>query len=200
VREQHEAWSAKHAADLEADARIAQLKALLIKHLNPKALLEIKQLLQEYLEEISPDRASPPAIGVVGAAGYSSWDWDKLLGYSGVPDDVRAEIMGSSEIQRHFLGHAFYGYEHRAIGGNKGIQTPFKYAASRRLDCPPPEYMELAGMPPDELITVISEGNRYEVARSVSDSAFRVATALRENDFLMVIESAARVQPRPVQL
>jgi hypothetical protein len=100
--------------------------------------------------------------------------------------------MSSSEIQKYFLGHAFYGYEHRAKGGKKGIQTPFKYAASRRLDCPPPEYMELAGMPPAELVAVISEGNRYEIARSVSDSAFRVARALRENDFLMVIETAAR--------
>jgi hypothetical protein len=193
VRDPDAGWSAKDTIEAEADARIAPLKALLFKHLNPRALADTAQLLHQYLENFAQAGGERLAEAAAGAGEtLSFWDWDKLLGYSGAPQKVRAEILNSPDIQRHFLGHALYGYEHRAQGDRKGIQAPFKYAASRRLDCPPPEYMELAALPPHELIRVIEERRWDGGGPPLSDSARRVARALQEKDFYLVIETAVR--------
>jgi len=199
VRDLDTDWSAKDTTNEEADARIAPLKALLFKHLNPRALADIAQLLHQYLEKFAPagDESQTKAAAGEGED-LSLWDWEKLLGYSGAPEKVRAEILNSPDIQKHFLGHAFYGYEHRAQGDRRGIQAPFKYAASRRLDCPPPEYMELASLPPHELIRVL-EARRWDGGGpELSDSARRVARALQEEDFYLVIETAARLPGQAV--
>src|SRR3990170_2983732 len=64
VREVHNPWPAKHTGFSTPDTRITRLKALLIKHLNPKALLNIKQLLQQHLEDLSTaDTTDPKSDG-----------------------------------------------------------------------------------------------------------------------------------------
>ncbi len=192
VRESHTSWCANDTAKAELGARFAHLKALLIKHLYPKALLEIKQLLQQHLEEL---RASEPVEterdGVGG--GHLIWNWEKLLGYGGLSAETRAEILQSPEKQAQFLGQVLYGFENKATEEGKGIKSPFKYAEKHRHEHPLPEYIELASLPPSELTAVLEDWRRNGLAYSISDSAFRVARALRENEFLRIIEDAAHV-------
>ena len=189
VRDVHEPRPANDTAGAPADARIARLKALLIKHLNPKALEEIKQLLHQHLEARQP--ATVEVVDEPGVGEAPNWDWEKLLGYAGVQEQVRQEIAGSPRLQLQFLGQVLYGYQHKAAGDGKGILTPFKYAASRRQDCPPPEYMQLAALAPGQLLALIQDGLREEAAGALPDSAYRVVQALRENDFALVIRDAA---------
>lgn len=188
VREIHNARSANDTTAAPGGARIARLKALLIKHLSPKVLEEIKQLLHQHLEDWQPAEKEAQAAGV--GVKKLIWDWEKLFGYAGVAKEVRQEIDRSAQLQLQFLGQMLYGYQHRADGEGRGIQTPFKYAASRRHDCPPPEYMTLAALAPGELLDLLQDSLRESAARALPDSAYRVVQALRDNGFDLVLREA----------
>jgi hypothetical protein len=194
VREAHTPRSAKDTAETPADARTADLKAQLVKHLNPKILKSLQHLLHQHLEEFSAQAEIPLEVSQEGEGeGVGlSWNWEKLLGYSGAPEGTRAELLRFSELRQQFLGQLLYGYEHRASGQGGGIRAPFQYALSRRGDRPPPEYMELAGLPPEELAAAIGGGFRQGRGESLSPAAFRVARALQDSGILLVIQDAAR--------
>ncbi len=187
-REPHNSRYANHTGTAPDDARITHLKALLIKYLNPKALEEIKQLLQQHLETWQPVEAGRQEGG--GENDDLIWDWDKLLGYTGAGEEIRKEIDRSPQLQLQFLGQVLYGYQHRADGVGNGIQAPFKFAASRRYDCPPPEYMTLAALAPNKMLALIQDELREGASRTLPDSAYRVVQALRENDFALVLRDA----------
>jgi hypothetical protein len=171
----------------------------LFKHLHPKALLEIKQLLQQHLDDLFE---AGPAMAADGAGGgeedkETGWDWQVLLGYGGLSPKERAAVLATNQNCRQFLGQVLYGYEQRAGEDGQGIQAPFRFAARRWGDCPPPEYMELASLPPGQLADVLEDGLLLGQGREVSDSAQRLARALREHDFLQVITSATRPRAGP---
>ena len=197
VRESDTLRYANRATETGGAPRFARLKALLIKHLYPKALLEIKQLLQQHLEELRTGESVETEMETDGAGGENNliWNWEKLLGYGGLSAETRTEILQKPEMQTQFLGQVLYGYENKAIEEGKGIKSPFKYAEKHRHERPLPEYIELATLPPGELAAVLKDWQRYGPAYAISDSAFRLAKALRENEFLRVIEDAAQIQP-----
>lgn len=169
--------------------RAIQLKALLIKHLYPKALADIKHLLQQHLTEFHEDRNESEAEGGV-ENDHRVWNWEKLLGYGGIPGEIRAEILHQPEIQKQFLGQALYGFEHQAYAEGRGIKSPFKYAEKHRHTCPLPEYMELASLSPGKLALAIKDWQGKGSGYGLSDSAFRVVKALRANEFLRIIADA----------
>lgn len=190
LRESNNSCSAIRAINGGTDPRFARLKALLIKYLYPKALLEIKQLLQQHLNELHPQETEPTQNQPGGGEEGLNWNWDKLFGYGGLPRESQSEILTHPEIQTQFLAQALYGFENKATEKGKGIKTPFKYAEKHRHEQPLPEYMELAQLPPDELKTVLEDWARQGPAFKLSDSAYRLAKTLREKEFLRILEEA----------
>jgi hypothetical protein len=191
MRDPHDPRSADHTGFSPPDPRIAPLKALLFKHLNPKALTDIQHLLQQHTEERTGDGGcSDP--GGVGETLDSRWNWNILLGYSGLQEELRAEILASEALQRNFLGQVFYGYEQRSTGNGRGIKSPFRFAASRCRDSPPPEYLELAAMLPAELAEVLEDETRAGAAAWISEPARRLVGTLRRAEFLSVLQEAGQ--------
>jgi hypothetical protein len=193
LRDSDSPWSAYRATNPIVAPRIARLKALCIKYLYPKALLEIKQLLQQHLDELLPPVNALPACTASegeGGIGDETWDWEKLLGYGGLTPASRAEILADPVLQTQYLGHVFYGYENRTTGDGKGIKAPFKYAEKHRHAQPLPEYLELARLSPAALGAVLEDWAREGPAFTLSDSAYRVAKALREHEFLPVLAAS----------
>lgn len=193
-RESNNPCSANRTADDAIDPRFARLKALFFKYLYPKALLEIKQLLQQHLKELlsqDTECIQNPKGGEVQIGEEAlNWNWDKLFGYGGISRDSQVEILADPEIQTQFLAQALYGFENKATEPGKGIKTPFKYAEKHRYEQPLPEYMELAQLSPDELKAVLEDWARQGPAFKLSDSAYQLAKVLREKEFLRVLMDA----------
>ena len=93
------------------------------------------------------------------------------------------------------LGQAFYGYEQRAAGNGHGhgIRSPFRFALSRCQDAPPPEYLELARLPPADLAEVLLDETLSSLGASLSDPARRLAGKLRRADLLAVVQEAGNL-------
>jgi hypothetical protein len=195
---------ALHTTSVSLEARNAQLKALMIQHLNPKALQEIQHLLHQQHAGFHSDAgeekgggagASPATLADGAGEAQLDWDWEQLFGFAGLALPERAELCASERARRQFLAQALYGYEQRAAGAGRGIRAPFRFAAARWRDRPPPEYLELAELPPPHLAGAIQQGLRHPAAAQLSGAAWRVVRSLRAQDFLQVILQATRPVP-----
>ncbi|HNB51485.1 MAG TPA: hypothetical protein PK530_06060 [Anaerolineales bacterium] len=196
-RESNNTCSANRTTEGESDPRFARLKALFLKYLYPKALLEIKQLLQQHLKELQHQETEHSQNQQGGGEEALIWNWDKLFGYGGLQRESQSEILADPEIQTQFLAQALYGFENKAMEDGKGIKTPFKFAERHRYERPLPEYMELAELPPEELKAVLEDWARQGPAFNLSDSAYRLAKTLREKEFLRVLmEATTKSRPR----
>lgn len=185
--------SADDPGQAAVDPRMIQLKALLIKHLYPKARLEIKHLLQQYLAEFRQRTIEPTNSPSGEWEQERVWNWEKLLGYGGLAPEVRRQILQNPIHQTQFLAQVLYGFENKASGTRTGIKAPFKFAAKHWHESPLPEYMELARLSPCQLAGILEDWQEGDAAVKLSFSARGVLDALRENEFFRILEDATRV-------